>query len=62
VHYASLPPLNAAYSGERWRSGMFPVAERHAAQALSLPVHPALRPDDVERVVEAVRARCSALV
>ncbi|HEY2216308.1 MAG TPA: DegT/DnrJ/EryC1/StrS family aminotransferase [Solirubrobacteraceae bacterium] len=61
VHYPSLPPLNAAYSVGRWRPGMFPVAERHAAQALSLPVHPALRADDVERVAEAVRASCRAM-
>ncbi|HEY1450037.1 MAG TPA: DegT/DnrJ/EryC1/StrS family aminotransferase [Solirubrobacteraceae bacterium] len=61
VHYASLPPLNVAYSGNRWRRGMFPVAERHAAQALSLPAHPALRPDDVARVIEAVRVSCRDL-
>lgn len=32
-----------------------PETERAAAEVLSLPVHPALRPGDLERVVEGVR-------
>lgn len=55
IHYASLPPLNAAFRDGGWREGDFPVAERHAACALSLPMHQALTEADVARVVAAVR-------
>jgi dTDP-4-amino-4,6-dideoxygalactose transaminase len=55
VHYASLPPLNAAFLDGGWREGDFPVAERHAACALSLPMHQALTEADVARVIAAVR-------
>jgi dTDP-4-amino-4,6-dideoxygalactose transaminase len=34
--------------------GSFPVAERAATQVLSLPVHPALSPEDLERIAAAV--------
>jgi dTDP-4-amino-4,6-dideoxygalactose transaminase len=34
-----------------------PVAERLSREVLSLPVHPALTPDDLERIVAAVNER-----
>jgi dTDP-4-amino-4,6-dideoxygalactose transaminase len=34
--------------------GSFPVAEQAAAEVLSLPVHPALSPEDLERIATAV--------
>ena len=34
--------------------GSFPIAEALAAEILSLPVHPALSPDDLERIAGAV--------
>jgi dTDP-4-amino-4,6-dideoxygalactose transaminase len=55
VHYATLPGLNSAFHADGWTPGAFPVAERHAACALSLPLHPALTDADVEYVVEAAR-------
>lgn len=39
-----------------YREGDFPEAERAAREVLSLPVHPALVPDDVEYVADRVRA------
>jgi len=39
---------------ERGIGGSFPVAERAAAQVLSLPVHPGLTPDDLDRIAGAV--------
>jgi dTDP-4-amino-4,6-dideoxygalactose transaminase len=38
------------------RPGEFPVAERCAAEFLSLPIHPELTDAEVEAVVGAVRA------
>jgi len=43
--------LDMGYGGQN-----FPESERASAQVLSLPVHPALTEDDLERVVEAVRS------
>jgi dTDP-4-amino-4,6-dideoxygalactose transaminase len=54
VHYATVPPSNRAFRGLGWRGGAFPVAERHAASALSLPMHPSISGADVERVIETV--------
>jgi len=41
--------LELGYGGQR-----FPVAEQAADEVLSLPVHPALSDDDLDRIVEAV--------
>ena len=37
-----------------WSRGDFPVAEKAAAEVLSLPMFPGLRPDDQRRVVDAI--------
>jgi len=39
-----------------------PVAEAWAAGELSLPMHPDLQPDEIERVVEAVHAAVSGTI
>jgi len=41
--------------------GEFPHAEQASREVLSLPVHPLLTQDDLERIVTAVRAAASAL-
>jgi dTDP-4-amino-4,6-dideoxygalactose transaminase len=41
--------------------GSFPVAERAAAEVLSLPIHPALSEDDRERIATAVNASLAAV-
>lgn len=55
VHYPLLPHRAGPYR-ERWPEGSFPVAERLAAAALSLPLYPQLDPAAPERVAEAVLA------
>ena len=55
VHYPLLPFQVPPYR-ERWSPGDFPAAERLAARALSLPLHPRLDPATCERVAEAVLA------
>jgi dTDP-4-amino-4,6-dideoxygalactose transaminase len=55
VHYALPPPLNGAFRTNGRLAGVFPVAERHASTALSLPMYPALTDIEVERVIDAVR-------
>jgi dTDP-4-amino-4,6-dideoxygalactose transaminase len=61
VHYAPAAPFNSAFRTQAWRHGQFPVAERHAASALSLPLFPALSGADVDRVVTAVHAACGEI-
>jgi len=53
VYYPHLVPHSPAYHRLGF-GGAYPVAEQLAAQVVSLPVHPALSDDDVERIVDAV--------
>jgi dTDP-4-amino-4,6-dideoxygalactose transaminase len=55
VYYPALVPHTAAYR-KRGFDGRFPAAERLTGEVLSLPVHPALGPDEIDAVIEAVRS------
>lgn len=59
VHYPvplHLQPVYAEMAREMgWGRGSFPVAERAAERVLSLPMHPYLKPADVERVALSVQ-------
>jgi UDP-2-acetamido-2-deoxy-ribo-hexuluronate aminotransferase len=59
VHYPvplHLQPVYAELAGEMgWGRGSFPVAEHAAKQVLSLPMHPYLKPPEIEKVAEAVK-------
>ncbi|HEY6730648.1 MAG TPA: DegT/DnrJ/EryC1/StrS family aminotransferase [Solirubrobacterales bacterium] len=54
VHYPVLPHRAGPYR-EEWPAGSFPVADRLAAGALSLPLYPQLDPAACERVAKAVQ-------
>jgi dTDP-4-amino-4,6-dideoxygalactose transaminase len=56
VHYETPPHLQAAYAHLGLRRGSLPVAERIAAEGLSLPIDPLLAPSQVEAVIRVVRA------
>jgi dTDP-3-amino-3,4,6-trideoxy-alpha-D-glucose transaminase len=56
IHYPIPPHLSDAYAHLGHRAGAFPVAERLAAEVLSLPIGPQLAPVQVEAVIDAVRA------
>jgi UDP-2-acetamido-2-deoxy-ribo-hexuluronate aminotransferase len=60
VHYPMplhLQPVFAELAREMgWGRGSFPAAESAAKRVLSLPMHPYLKPAEIERVVEAVKA------
>ncbi len=53
VYYPSLVPHSPAYR-RLGLDGRFPAAERLTREVLSLPVHPALEPQDVDRVIDVV--------
>lgn len=55
VYYPHLIPHSPAYRRLGY-GGSYPAAEALAARVLSLPVHPALSDDDVDRIIESVRA------
>lgn len=60
VHYAPAVHGHEAWIDSPLRHGALPVAEAWAAEELSLPMHPDLQPDEIERVVDAVHAAISA--
>ncbi len=54
-HYPEPPHLSEAYRHLGYAEGSFPVAERIAKEALSLPIFPGITETQVEQVVEGVR-------
>jgi len=56
IHYPIPIHLQKASEDLGYRQGSFPVAEQQAKQILSLPVYPELRMEDLEHVVQAIRA------
>ena len=54
LYYPSALPTQPAFAPLGHREGEFPVAEEAGRTALALPIHHRVRPEDVERVVEAL--------
>ena len=61
IHYPIPPHLQQAYSGLGHAPGSFPKSEQIHKEALSLPAGPALRLEDIDMVIGAVRAIVSTL-
>jgi dTDP-4-amino-4,6-dideoxygalactose transaminase len=47
--------LSKLFSNDGYARGDFPVSEKMAEQALSLPVHPLLTKSDIERIITTIR-------
>lgn len=62
VHYAPAVHGHPAWANSQLRHGELPMAEAWAAEELSLPMHPDLRADELERVAAAIRAADLALI
>jgi dTDP-4-amino-4,6-dideoxygalactose transaminase len=60
VHYVPAVHEHAAWKEHPLRHGALPISEDWAARELSLPMHPGLTPEEVERVSEAVHAAVAA--
>jgi dTDP-4-amino-4,6-dideoxygalactose transaminase len=56
VHYPTPPHLQQAYAHLGFGKGAFPLSEKIHAEVLSLPMGPHMRDDEVEYVIEQVRA------
>jgi dTDP-4-amino-4,6-dideoxygalactose transaminase len=57
IHYPTPLHLARPYETFGYRAGDFPIAERAAAQVLSLPMYPQLSPEQQEFVVASVAER-----
>jgi len=53
-HYPEPPHLSPAYQWLGYREGMFPVAEAVAREALSLPIFPGIREEELTAVTDAI--------
>jgi dTDP-4-amino-4,6-dideoxygalactose transaminase len=60
IHYPVPLHLTEAYRHLGHRAGDFPVAERAAAEMVSLPIFPHLRPEQQDLVVAALRVAVGA--
>jgi dTDP-3-amino-3,4,6-trideoxy-alpha-D-glucose transaminase len=60
VHYFPAVHKHEAWEGSTLRHGELPNSEAWAAEELSLPMHPDMRPDEIERVAEAVQKSIGA--
>ena len=54
IHYPIPVHLQKPYRDLGYKEGDFPVTERVASQALSLPMHPYLHPEQLERVRDSI--------
>jgi dTDP-4-amino-4,6-dideoxygalactose transaminase len=54
IHYPRPPHLSPAFAELGFKRGDFPISERLAGAVLSLPIHPHLGPENVERVAQSV--------
>jgi dTDP-4-amino-4,6-dideoxygalactose transaminase len=55
IHYPVPVHLQEAYQGLGYHCGAFPIAERCAAEFLSLPMYPELTHYQVEQVIQGVK-------
>jgi len=55
IHYPTPPHLSRAYADAGWKRGQFPLAEKFAAEVLSLPIGPHVSPEQVEYVCASMR-------
>ena len=61
IHYPVPPHLQRAYAGASNWSGAFPIAERMAAEVLSLPMGPHLTLEQAGTVAKALREAMAAI-
>lgn len=58
IHYPTPPHMQGAYARVGFPPDAFPVARRLSDQVLSLPMGPHLSAEQVDRVIDAVKASC----
>jgi len=58
IFYPTLIPHQPLYRERRIDKGEYGVAARLAKEVLSIPVHPALKEEDLKRIVETIGEYC----
>ena len=57
IHYPIPPHKQECYASAPWNIGLqLPVTEQIAAQELSLPIGPAIKPEDVSYIIEVINS------
>ncbi len=56
IHYPVPPHLQEAYQELHYKKGDFPIAEEIAETCLSLPLYPGLTEEEINQVVNAIKA------
>jgi len=56
IYYPLPLHLQACFAHLGYRAGDFPVSERLAGEALALPIHPELAPDQIEQICRTLKA------
>jgi len=59
IHYPIPPHRQQAYAPAGWKQGAFPIAERMAAEVLSLPIGPQLQFEQVDSVIASIHMAAS---
>ena len=55
IHYPIPPHKQECYAKADWNSGLkLPITEQIAAQELSLPIGPTIKPEDVQYIIEVI--------
>ena len=55
VYYPKPLHMHPFYIGMGYQEGDFPVSERLAKQVISLPVHPSVSPEDIKKIISAIK-------
>ena len=55
IHYPIPPHKQECYAGASWNVGLqLPITEQIAAQELSLPIGPSIKPEDVAYIIDVI--------
>ena len=56
IHYPIPPHLSEAYAYLGKKRGDYPIAEKYAAEVLSLPMYNGMTDDEQKQVIDAINA------
>jgi dTDP-4-amino-4,6-dideoxygalactose transaminase len=56
IHYPIPPHLSIAYKDAGWKAGDFPITEEIAQTALSIPMGPHIKPEEINEVIATIKS------
>lgn len=54
IHYPTPPHLQKAYANLNYKKGQFHISEKIAERALSLPIYPGLKTDEMDYIIDEI--------